>query len=269
MPDEPLLGGLFTRNYLRPEKRLADSIRARRRFLRAFMAQSDDVRSAFVGATERRLGVDYPVGPYNYHHQEYWTECETGDFLSSITILYGLTRAQAAFLAEARTILEEEALLYRIDDAGGVHYVVDEEFARNTELAISGLGAPRYVGAKHALEAGLSTLSQSSPSGKALIRGTFEAVESAFLVTIADPQINRLSEAVLVSRLRPKLLERYQQIPGAEDKVDRIIDTFGKWIKAAHPYRHGATFEEVHEAPLDEAIALSSIGMAFIRYLIA
>jgi hypothetical protein len=52
-----------------------------------------------------------------------------------------------------------------------------------------------------------------------------------------------------------------------DDKVDRLLEVFKAWVKSAHPYRHGAELEEIHEAPLDMAILLASQGVDFLRYL--
>jgi len=271
MNEGPKIGELFSRNYLRPEVKLSDSPRARRRAYSAFSDYRDAVGVDFVQAVKRALGAEYPYGSYDYDHERFWTKCEIRDFLGGITLTYRLLRPykrDAKFLEEMREIFQQEGLHYRIDDACGVHYLVDEEFSRSTEATLEGLGAARFTGARQALEDGLQGLTAGNISGKALIRGVFEAAESVFLILVSDSNANRLNEQVVEKLLRPKLAIRYEGVPNGEDKISRVLDTFNKWVKAAHPYRHGAHFEEVHEAPLDEAVLLASIGMSFIRYMV-
>lgn len=271
MTDGPREGELFSRNYLRPEVMLSDSIRARRRAYSVFEEFPPTIAEKFVQAVKRQLGVTYPSFSYGYLHADFWVECETRDFLGAVTLVFRLLNNpgwQREYLKELRTIFDQEALHYRIDDAGGVHYLVDAEFSRGTETTIRNLDQPRFAGARQALDDGLKGLTAGHLSGKALIRGVFEAAESVFLVIIPEPKPNRLNEAAVEKHLRPLLVARYQGVPDAGDKVSRVLDTFNKWVKSAHPYRHGASFEDVHEAPLDEAVLSASIGMAFIRYLV-
>lgn len=270
MSDDPVEGELFSRNYLRPAERLSDSARARRRALAVFRGLERYIGGDFVALAERAMGVDYPSYGYGYSHEQFWTECEVRDFLGSITLVFRLLRPRRegdAYLNEMRDIFRQEGLHYRIDDSGGVHYLVDEEFSWVTEVTIQGLGSQRFTGARQALEEGLKALSAENLSGKGLVRGVFEAAESTFLVLAADAQVNRLNEGAVEKHLKPMLMARYDGVPESEDKVTRVLDTFNRWVKAAHPYRHGAAFEDVHEAPLDEAVLLASTGMAFIRYM--
>lgn len=270
MTDGPVEGELFRRNYLRPQTKQPDSIRARRRCLRAFLDLDDGRRSGFVAAAQRTLGVKYPLGHAGYRHEEFWTTCDIGDFLSSITLVYRIqptSTAQQNYLREVRRIFADEALLYRLDDTGGAHHKVDEAFAQSSEAALAGLAAPQFAAARHALEDGLKGLAAVNPSGKTLIRGVFEAAESAFLVIAAEAGLDRITDSAVDRHLKPKLLAAYAGVPNADDKVDRTLETLKRWVKSAHPYRHGAPFDQIHEAPLEEAILSASIGMGFIRYM--
>lgn len=266
----PAEGEIFSRNYLRPQVKQPDSARARRRCHRAFLDLDDGRQAAFVDVVQRSLGVQYPQN-YGYSHEKYWTTCSVGDFLSSITFVFRLmqgTNPQAAYLREVRAIFADEALHYRIDDAGGVHYLADGAFAEGVEAAIAGLAAARFAAARQALEAGLTGLATTNPSGKTLIRGVFEAAESAFLVIVGDAKLDRISDKGIDDHLKPRVLAAYADVPNANDKVERTLETLKKWVRSAHPYRHGAPFDQVHEAPLEEAILSASIGMSFIRYMV-
>lgn len=270
MPDGPVEGGLYRRNYLRPTTKQLDSDRARRRCLIVFADLPEARRGEFALTVERQLGARYPQSSYGYSHEKFWTTCEVGDFLSSITIAYKLQQskqAQEQYLREVRGIFHDEALLYRVDDAGGVQRLVDEAFANVTEAALDGLSTANFAAARHALEDGLRGLAIARPSGKTLIRGVFEAAESVFLVIAGEAGLDRINDNAIDRHLRPKMLAAYAGVPNPEDKVDRTLETLKRWVKSAHPYRHGVPFDQVHEAPLEEAVLSATIGMGFIRYM--
>ncbi len=149
-------GELFRRNYLRSPVKLADSERARRRIFKGFQLIALAAQSGadfFVRRVEASLGIKYPMdfGGY-YDHESFWVEADVGDFLSAITLWIQLVAAQEQALRYARQILQDENLHYRIDDKGGVHYLVDEPFAYTVESTLSGLGDARFTAARHALK---------------------------------------------------------------------------------------------------------------------
>jgi hypothetical protein len=260
-------GELFRRNYLRSPIKLADSERARRRLYQLFKDTTASP-TAFASHVEREIGLRYPRNLRDFDHEGYWTKCQIGDFLSSLTLWLRLILPDQKPMMIARKIFEQEDLHYQIDDKGGVHYLVDEPFAHTVESTLSGLGHTRFTAARHALEAGLKHLGPTHQSGKGLIRGVFEAAETTFLV-VAGPDAGKIMNAQAIQKhLKPILLARYQAAPDAEDKVSRMLTGFEVWVKEAHPYRHGTgSGEEVHEAPLDLAILSANTGMGFIRFL--
>lgn len=272
----PVEGALFRRNYVREPVPLADSARARQRLLVFFTDfLSPDQQANFVTEVERLLGIEYPRTPGGYAlHGDFWRRAGIIDVLSGITLVLRLAQSrgqlnQQRAHATARRIIAEEGLHYRIDDALGVHYLVDEEFARISETALAGLGQPRFAAASHALDEALSHLDPGRQSGKALIRGVFEAVESAFLVAINQPTVNRLNAQSIDAHLKPILMARYASYAEAQDKVDRAMEMFKAWVHSAHPFRHGAALAQIHEAPIDLAIMSATQGMAFLRYIVA
>ncbi|MER9682780.1 hypothetical protein NKJ23_26255 [Mesorhizobium sp. M0184] len=271
----PVEGALFRRNYVREPGPLPDSARARRRFYVFFQDfLSPDQQGPFATAVVRHLGVDYPSGVYGAHHNEFWMMAEITDVLSAITIALRMAKSQGELnqkraLVAARQIISEEGLHYRIDDAFGVHYLVDEEFAHVSEAALAGLGQPRFAAASHTLDEALSHLGPGRQSGKALIRGIFEAVESAFLVVVNQPNVNRLNAQSIDAHLKPILMARHSNYGEAKDKVDRAMEMFKAWVHSAHPFRHGAPLDQIHEAPIDLAVMSATQGMGFMRYLVA
>lgn len=269
MNSEPQEGGYFRRNYVREPVLLADSARARRRLTQWFWAWRFGDKLAFAARMERSFGVDYPAGFEGYDHAEFWKDGEIADVLTAITLWLKMNGLRPEILAEARGIIAEEALRYRIDDKGGVHFFVDEEFERSVQSTVAGLGSPRFVAASHALENALSNLGVARQSGKGLISGTFEAVESAFLTVIGPTSHDRINVKAIDDPLKAKLLNHFSSYPEADDKVERLLETFKAWVKSAHPFRHGAGFDQIHEAPLDLAIASATQGMSFLRLFAA
>ncbi len=261
---QPKEGELFARNYLRSTTKLADSLKARKRIAARFLeSMSYEQLNRFPSTVKGELGVDYPQGT-GWRHNAFWETAEIGDFLSAITLWL---RQRYDQLTSVRRIFEQENLHYRIDDKGGVHFLVDVEFSSAVETTLAGLERPQFTAARAALQEGLKALSPAKPSGKALIRGVFEAAESSFLVVCGPDAGNRLNKQAMDKHLRPLLLARYHGVHEAEDKVNRMLAVFEAWMKDAHPYRHGTAAEQEHEAPLELAVLSATGGMGFIRFL--
>jgi hypothetical protein len=275
MAEDIVDGGLFIRNYGRLPHKLSDSERARRRILRVHWEMADDKRSKLVTLIQSELGVDFPFIGTGYSYERFWTTATVADFLSAVTLLFRLnsiaTTRPEIHLERLRRIFSEENLRYRLDNKGGVHFLVDEKFEQNAAAAMDGLGLPKFEAARHELERALDEMSKPNPSGKALIKGVFEAVESTFLAKIqpAPAAVNILNEPNVLKYLRPILEARYAGVPEANDKLDRVLEIHKAWVKAAHPFRHGVPFDQIHEAPLDYAILLADQGMAFLRFIVA
>lgn len=268
MENQPTEGLMFSRNYLIPAKKLADSARARHRILQ-LINRKQVYESKFVELVEAELGIEYPNGSWGYTHSEFFKECQTRDFLSSITLLVRCAMRAHEALDFCRRVFREEHLKFKIDDRGGVHFEIDEAFESSSKAAISNLEKAPFVAARHALETALSELSGANPSGKALIRGVFEATESAFLTVIGDASVNRMNAQAIDQKLKPILLGRYSTLPDKEDRVKRVLEIIKHWANAAHPFRHGASLEQVHEAPMSYATLLAHQGMAALRFIIS
>ncbi|RWA73656.1 hypothetical protein [Mesorhizobium sp.] len=269
MEQAPKPGELFRRNYIRHEALLADSSRARKRVLKLFSSVgSVSARDKFAHAVENELGIDFPQD-YGYAPEIFWPRCELSDFLSAITLWVRELSVQDAstFLSGVRRVFAEENLSYEVDDYGGCHFLVDEEFRQLSDRALAELDASRFTAAKTALSQALGSLGPVNQSGKALIRGVFEAVESAFLVVINQPNVQQLNAQAMDNHLKPILLARYTGQSNADDMVDRLLNSFKAWVKSAHPFRHGTPSDQIHEAPIEVAILSATQGMGFLRLL--
>ena len=268
-------GRQFRLNYLRSPTTLQDSQRKR---LRIKSVVNNIIYwnnyNKFASFVERSLGVEYA----QHSQDKFWKSAEIGDILSLVTVFLEYHRTETSpsrtyrderneIVLELRKTFAEENMRYRLDDSGGVHYLVDEIFEATVSSTLAGLGQSKFQGAKAALLIGLDSIGPKNQSGKQLIRNIFEAAESVFLVIANDSSLNRINEAAMDKYLKPIMLKKYSSVPDSSDKVERLLETYKPWVKAAHPYRHGVSFEAIHEAPLDIAISMSSQGMAFIRYM--
>jgi hypothetical protein len=90
----------------------------------------------------RELGVDFVWSGHGANWPAFLKQIDVCDLLDLITLTYRFLTAKKRFgmrnpsanerwVAEMRRIFEEENFGYTVDDAGGVHYRLDEEFARN------------------------------------------------------------------------------------------------------------------------------------------
>lgn len=256
-------GVAFRFNYARAEEKLQDSARARRRLAVAVSDWFDGLQGQrLLKRIDRQLGVGFYRS-----FRDFFQNSDVLDVLSSVTVIWAECNNKPRLRAEIKQIFAEEDLAYRIDDEGGVHHLVDAEFAHLSAEILDGLGSAALVGAREALENALMHLNPERQSGKAVIRGIFEAAENAFL-TVINGAARQLNKQALENYLKPLMMEKYQGVPDAEDKVNRQIAAIAAWVHTVHPYRHGASFEEEHEAPLDEAILSATTGMGIIRFLV-
>jgi hypothetical protein len=126
-------------------------------------------------------------------YSEYFLKtAEIRDVLDSITVIWkalhvlgggrGMSFSADAikapqWLAFVRRVIQEENLGYRVDDQGGVHYFVDEEFERCRISALSCLNEPQYGAVRTIFDQAYQKLDGHPADTKACIRDVFEAIE--------------------------------------------------------------------------------------------
>src|SRR5215831_18375744 len=179
-------GERFSELYLRPEALSPDSGRARHRIGTlfrdlSFQGQMEPL-AAYVG---RNLGVALPgEGRYPSSWLQFAKECRIADFLDAVTLVYRYffwhvsEKAATWWLETVRKIFGEEHLAYEIDDIGGVHPRVDQEFQRNIASAIAGLQSERYQTARELFERASRYVCAQPPNYKQAMRGTWSAVDA-------------------------------------------------------------------------------------------
>jgi hypothetical protein len=272
MPENaPPRGHRFSHVYLDRGEPAQDSDRMRRR-LAALVEELPDLKDNLAPVVPRELGVDVPWGP---NWKEFFRECNLKDVLDAITIAHRLllskrasgTRQPSApdrWLREVQRIFREENVHYDVDDQGGVHFYLDEEFARNRAATIAALQSARYANVLHSFEGGLVALSQVPPDGKGAVRATFAAVEGLFRLMF--PKAPRLG-ATESEVIRPRLQAAHAGDNVAQSASGKLLTSFKEWIDAAHLYRHEQGKEEVAQPPLTLAVYLTSMGASHLRWL--
>jgi hypothetical protein len=272
-PSERPIGQRFTHVYVDRGKPLEDSPRVRRRMAAVIDATPDlDDLSALV---PRALGLDLVWSGFGAHWSAFLRDISVPDLLDLVTLAFRhltskkrtglrIASAPANWIMEVQHIFEEENFGYTVDEQGGVHYRLDEEFARNKSAAIATLQAARYANALDAFVHGMSALAAAPPDGKNAIRSTFAAVEGLF--RLVAPNAHRLGAAEL-DALLPLLQKLYAADAVALRSSTKMIGSLKDWVDAAHFYRHEQGAQEVAQPPLTLAVYLVSSGASHLRWL--
>jgi len=245
----------------------ADSQRMRRRLYAAFQNQVIDKDNlALLVASE--LGVEVPYFGYERNWEKFFLKSELRDALDFITILYNSLNYEnfrLAWLAQVGRIFKEENVYYRVDEAGIVHFAVDEEFERARLASLAVLQAPRYANVLVAYERTYRELDKTPPDGKEAIRATFSALEGLFKLMF-DKAI-RLGSKEVDTYLKPYIDQHYAGQTAALHAAQKLVGAFKEWVTGAHYYRHEQGQEKVVQPPLGLAIATAGAGAAFLRWL--
>lgn len=271
---EPKKGELFSRQYLDSGKPSPDSKRARFR-LSAFFEEFLDrkVATAVGRKIELQLGVEVQRGyEARYMLEKFLKDAAIGDVLSTITIIacelhgFGDTKTATVWKNFVQQVFQEENLAYTVDEQGGVHPLVDMEYERNIAATIAGLGIPRYAAARSAFQAAQAKLERTSPDTKGALRDIFESAET--LTKLITGSGKALDAGFVRSELEPRIQKHYADDAVAMRSSLKAAHSFGDWIDAVHPYRHGQKAEEPVAPPLELAVLLASQGASFIRWLV-
>src|ERR1700730_12956999 len=123
---------------------------------------------------------------YSSHWNQFISECRTPDFLDTITVIYrylfwhGSEEIALWWRDTVRQIFAEENLAYVLDDVGGVHPAIDQEFQRNLVSTIAALQSERYQNIRQLAENASYHLRSEPPNYKQAWRATLSAVEGLF-----------------------------------------------------------------------------------------
>src|SRR5205085_1131599 len=168
-------------------------------------------------------------------------ECRIADFLDAVTLVYRyffwhVSEETAIWWREAvRRIFAEEHLAYQIDDIGGVHPRIDQEFQRNIGSAIAALQSERHRAVRELLERASSHLSAEPPNYKQALRATWAAADALFGLMFPRAQ---LTADEIGSRLRPLVERIYAENAETKGAALGMLAGFQSWVEAATRFRH-------------------------------
>jgi hypothetical protein len=163
-----------------------------------------------------------------------------------------------------RQIFADEHLAYQIDDAGGVHPAVDQEFQRNIVSTVAALQSHRYQSISQSIEIASSHLYADPPNYKMAWRAMLLAVEGLFGLKFPHA---RLTPEEILRRLLPAVESAYKTNSTAQKATRAILTGFQGWVEASLMYRHQPGVADAPDPPADIAILAISHGASFIRWL--
>jgi hypothetical protein len=264
-------GELFSRLYIERGTPTQDSATFRTRLV-GFLETYEPAKYADIATaikTEIGVAVETHSTGFGVFHDvpKFFEKGRIQDVLSAITLIWRYLKPKSAhnawriFVSRA---MREENLGYSLDDACGVHYLVDEEFERNRVSVLRAVDAPRYAAVRAAFESAHSYLDAQPPDTKACVRSMFEAVE--ILAKLMEPGSQRLNRQ-LIEKLKVSatwLLGDAIEVTAREKIFDGVAD----WVDAIHMYRHGQATQEPIAPSMDLAVYVLSSGAAMLRLLL-
>jgi hypothetical protein len=269
-------GEFYSRLYVQSASPQKDSPKFRNRLAAYFEHQVDRGLAEAIAATiEMETGYIFKWRPiYKNHVVQFFKDAPLIDFLTGLTIIWRILsnnkydrNAATGWIAFIARGLNEEALSYRVDNKCGIHPLVDREFEQGQVSVLACLMDSRYAAAKHAVEAAYQQLSTIPIDGKGAARNIFEAAES-MSKTITGSNSD-LSESFVNKQLRPICDRLFNDDPQLKATTSRLLSSFGKWVDAIHPYRHGHDRDQPLILPDDLSVLAVSQGAGFIRWLVA
>lgn len=282
MNEERPLGELFTEVYRNRGAANDDSERFRNQVsagLDDLLARHDHYDFARYLQMTTGLVVPYRRGvdSITYQFDRYVTTCEIDDLLDFVTHVaryfvvkrhaYGEPRVRL-WVAHVRAALETQNMNYEIDERAGMHHRVDAAFQRGRELTLACLSASGFEAARMEIESAFDFLTTVPANTKMAVVNAFLAAENVFKVVLGSGA--NLTETEVRRSLLPLVQRQTSSGDSAlRQSATRACLSFGAWVDAAHPYRHGHDEVSVVAPPRDLAILLVTGGADFIRWLVA
>lgn len=282
MNDKAPIGERFSRVYLEKGPPLEDSPRMRFRIRSYFFDISTHILNHDKLAEEihKHLGVEVPVhefgvriGECSYNIGKFLDKAEVRDFLDTITIVWEMTHKMSRLSAEkwkatVAQVFIEENIGYRIDDRGGVHPLVDEEFERNRVSVLDCLTDPKYTAVAAEFEKAHDQLGRNPSETKEAVRSVYEAVEILVKLMVDGDKISRLGKPEVEKYIKPLAQKVYVDDEIALNAANLMLGGLSEWSNSVQQYRHGQRVEEPTDPPLGLAIASISIGASYLRWLV-
>jgi hypothetical protein len=239
-----------------------DSDRLRNRLAEYFLGLSyehgNDTRFQLAQLMARELGIKVPSDYNGPLPEDVFRKGQLRDVLDSVTLLHGILverdqRFGAKKAAHWRQLvaraMAEENIGYRVDDQGGVHYHVDQEFEYNRAGAVAALQHSDLANALGAHDDAYCHLDGSPPDTKAAVRSIFETVE--IVARLICPESQNLNRWLAEKGLKEKCLAVMPSDP-TEQRVAATtgFDGLADWVDGLHNYRHGQAVSEPVAPPM-------------------
>ena len=200
--------------------------------------------------------------------ESFFQKATLHELLDSITHIHDTFRVaqyQRMWREFVEQAFREENVAYAIDEEGGVHPYVDEEFERNKRSTLAVLESPHLAGVRAAIDDAFRHCDGPTPDTKAAIRSIFEAVEIAAKLIV--PSASRLNRSVCKDALPKACLATFAGQPTERKVIVQMFESLGYWVDAFHNFRHGQ-IDTVPTRPSDElTIYALSTGCAHLRWL--
>ena len=272
--NETPVGKRFSFLYLERGKPVQDSERFRKRLSMFAIKTLEDYQSRFYELTALELGVTIDQKSYEPYFSAFFERSELRDLLDAITLIrHELVRRKRKDLADrwvyfVERVFDEENLGYRVDDGGGVHYFIDEEFERSRVAALHCLANPKYAAVAAAFDDAHRNLDEDPADTKGAVRAVFEAMETLAKLMVEGNKISRLGPNAVERHIRPIVQGTYEDERVALDAANQLLTGLSDWINSAQLYRHGQKVKEPAEPPLGLTVAIVSSGATYLRWLV-
>jgi hypothetical protein len=275
-PASPADGRRFSQNYLNRGEPTDDSVRMRVR-LAALIGQLRRPLDNLASDIAREQGVKVPYASYGYDWETFTANAAVRDILDLVTTAvktigtYDQTAERrergtaTIWINEVARIFREENVRYRVDNAGGVHFAIDDEFERNNVATLKALDGARHAATLANFESALVRLAATPPATKDAIRDVFSAAERLFRLMF--PNAPRLTAGEADRQLAPIVQKQMDGDPASVGAAMKLLRGFKEWIDAAHFYRHEPGQAEPKAPPLEVAVLIVSGGAGWVRWL--
>ncbi len=286
-------GNLFSEVYLQVEKGppASDSPNFRERLYAYVAHELGEMDYSLCKALHRELGQRFPFSHRSTEAlQEFFSGAAIEVVLDAVTIIFRefepICRARAvgdytshdwrpaANLEMSKwrnfvnKVFQKEHIGYFVDELGGVHPLVDEEFQRSKQATIAGLSHPDLEHVRDLYESAFEQLDQHPPGTREAVANVYSSVEALFkTLTNSNPKSNLNAQAAR-QKLVPGIEQKYGSDPVAVAAAKEQLESYLKWAQAAHNYRHGQQRAPINP-PIEIAVGLISMGSSFIRWLLS
>ncbi|OAN98063.1 hypothetical protein [Sulfitobacter geojensis] len=229
---------------------------------------SFDYMERAIETLESELGVRFSQGGIS-SWQGFFRSVPKSKLLDALTLLFPEKERYAggsgpAFIRDVRRILSEENLAYEMDDAGGIHPLIDGAFSATKQSAVSALSGERYKGTASLVEQVDVALLQEPTDYVGAIRAIFGANENLFKMMFSVP---RLDAKTAGEKIGPIQQSHYTGHPTLTASSSKILESFKDWINGAHFYRHEQGVQSPSQPSEEFAILMISQGLSYVRWL--